>query len=384
MDTPFPYDKYVTGKNFMGRKTECSILSNLISQHAHVAIYEPPKAGKTSLVQQALLAMRFGQRPLTAGQLTVLNIRSVGEFLARYGATVIRMAASAPSEYADIVARYLDGTHFIFDRDAFADREEIISLNWDLDEADIQAVLRMPFRLASDREMPLLLVIDEFQNVLEAEGGDNLLRTLDTVIRDESEAGHRNFSFIFSGSRVNAMKGIFESSRLFYRHVTRVRLTPVDEREIADHVVRGFLSGGKVLDKELLIGACRLFKNNLWYINHFASVCDALSKGYIMEPVLVDALGSLLSVHEPRFRALVDSLTTHQINLLRATLEGNVRFSASEIIRKYSLNSSANVKRVKDALMKKEVLLFDDEDKPEFQDPLFEYWIRKYFFELPE
>ena len=384
MDTPFPYDKYVTGKNFMGRKAECTILSNLISQHVHVSLYEPPKSGKTSLVQQALFAMRFGQRTLTAGQFSVLNIRSVAEFLSRYGATVIRMVASSPKEYADIVAGSLGGTHFVFDPDAFADREEILSLNWDLDENDIKSVLRLPFQLAAERGNPLLLVIDEFQNVLETDDGDRILRALDAVIREESDAGHRDFSFVFSGSRVNAMKGIFESSRLFHRYVTRVRLSPVDEREIADHDVRGFLSGGKVLDKDLLIGACRLFKNNLWYINHFASVCDSMSKGYVMEPVLVDALGSLLSVHEPRFRAIMNSLTTHQINLLRATLEGNTRFSASEIIRKYGLNSSANVKRVKDALMKKEILLFDDEEKPEFQDPLFEYWIKKYYFELPE
>ena len=57
---------------------------------------------------------------------------------------------------------------------------------------------------------------------------------------------------------------------------------------------------------------------------------------------------------------------------------------ASEVIRKYGLNSSANVKRVKDALMKKEILTFEEEDKPEFLDPLFEYWIKKYYFEIPE
>ena len=64
--------------------------------------------------------------------------------------------------------------------------------------------------------------------------------------------------------------------------------------------------------------------------------------------------------------------------------QGYLRFSTSEIIRKYSLNSSANVKRVKDALMKKEILTFDADDKPSFLDPLFEYWIKKYYFELPE
>ena len=384
MDTAFPYDKFVTGKNFIGRKSECTILSNLLSQGEHVALYEPPKSGKTSLIQQALFSMRFGARSFTVGQFSVLNIRTVDEFLLRLGSTVIRMVASTPAEYARCVSQYLQGTHFVFDEHAFADRDELLSRGWDLDAEDVKVVLRLPFRIAADRGTPLILILDEFQNVNFTEDGDKILRPLDAVIKEEAESGNKGFSFIFCGSMVNAMKEIFETSRLFHRHVTRIRLSPVDEREIADHVVKGFLSGGKVLDKDLLVGACRLFKNNFWYINHFASICDSMSKGYIMEPVLVDALASLIAVHEPRFRAMVCGLTTHQVNLLRATVDGCVRFSASEVIRKYGLNSSANVKRVKDALMKKEILTFDEEDKPEFLDPLFEYWIRKYYFELPE
>jgi hypothetical protein len=58
MDTPFPYDKFVTGKNFIGRKSECTVLSNLIAQHAHIALYEPPKTGKTSLIQQSMQTTR--------------------------------------------------------------------------------------------------------------------------------------------------------------------------------------------------------------------------------------------------------------------------------------------------------------------------------------
>ena len=32
MDTPFPYSQYVTGKNFVGRKTDVTLLGNLLSQ----------------------------------------------------------------------------------------------------------------------------------------------------------------------------------------------------------------------------------------------------------------------------------------------------------------------------------------------------------------
>jgi hypothetical protein len=95
----------------------------------------------------------------------------------------------------------------------------------------------------------------------------------------------------------------------------------------------------------------------------------------------MEALRILISIHEPHFQSVVDDLTDHHISLLRAVLDGVVRFSASEVIEKYQLNSSANVRRVKDALKKKEVITFNEKDEPQIMDPLFEYWLEKYYFE---
>ena len=51
-------------------------------------------------------------------------------------------------------------------------------------------------------------------------------------------------------------------------------------------------------------------------------------------------------------------------------------------VLRYHLNSSANVRRVKDALKKKEVLTFNEKDEPVILDPLMEYWLNKYYFEI--
>ena len=144
--------------------------------------------------------------------------------------------------------------------------------------------------------------------------------------------------------------------------------------------MRGFTLGGKVIDKDQIQGVCNLFRNSLWHINHFFFICDCLSKGYINENTFRDALSCLISVHEPEFQRIVDDLTSFQIRLLRAVIDGVVKFSTTEVIEKYALNSSANVKRLKDALMKKEVLRFNDKDEPEILDPLFEYWLRQFYF----
>jgi hypothetical protein len=106
-----------------------------------------------------------------------------------------------------------------------------------------------------------------------------------------------------------------------------------------------------------------------------------MSKGFINEGIMVEALNSMISLNEPRFLNVVNDLTDHQVSLLKAVLDGVVRLSASEVIEKYRLNSSANVRRVKDALKKKEVITFNEKDEPVIMDPLFEYWLSKYYFE---
>ena len=382
IDTAYPYSQYVTGKNFVGRRADVTLLGNLLGQGENVLLSEPPKSGKTSLVQQALFSMRMSGKVFTVGQFSALNIRTPEAFLLRLGNTVLRMVASSPAEYAALTQKFLGETHFVFDPNKYTDEDQILSLNWDVDEADIQAMLRFPYALAQDRGARLILIVDEFQFLTRLENPDAILRPLDACMREMR--GPNLFSWVIIGSGVNAMKAIFQSSQLFYKQLTRVTLSPVDEREMADHVHKGFLAAGKVVEKELLQGACRLFKGHLWYINHFAAICDHMSRGYIVEQALVEALGSLVSIQEPRFNAIMADLTTHQVSFLRAVVDGIVRFSAADVIRTYGLNSSANVKRVKDALMKKEVLVFDENDNPHIIDPLFEYWLRKYYFELKD
>ena len=59
MDTPFIYDRFVTGRDFVGRKNECNALSNLIAGGENVVIFEPPKTGKKSVIQNTLFNMNI-------------------------------------------------------------------------------------------------------------------------------------------------------------------------------------------------------------------------------------------------------------------------------------------------------------------------------------
>lgn len=381
METPFMYDRFVTGKNFVGRKTDCNTLSNLLASGEQVVIYEPPKSGKMSIIQQTLFNMRMSGKQFLVGQLDLFNTRTMDDFLLRFGSAVIRPLCSTPDEYRGIIEKYLQGTHFVFDAARFSSDNEVISLNWKADRNDLAAMLRMPWRLASDKGMPYYMLIGEFQNLLKTDDPDMIFKEMEAMFAEFDCSARMNSSFVISGSMVNAMKYIFEEKRFFYRQVEHLPLARVEDRDIIEYVVKGFMVSGKVIERDLVLGASRLFRANLWYLNHFTAICDSLSKGYINEGILMEALNAMISVHEPRFNAIVDDLTDHQLSLMEAVLDGVVKFSASEVIAKYRLNSSANVRRVKDALKKKEVITFNEKDEPVILDPLFEYWLTKYYFE---
>ena len=60
METPFVYNDYVTGRYFIGRTMECTIMANLLKAGEHVSVYEPPKTGKMSVIRQTLYNLRNG------------------------------------------------------------------------------------------------------------------------------------------------------------------------------------------------------------------------------------------------------------------------------------------------------------------------------------
>ena len=380
MDSPFVYNKPVTGRWFVGRKNELSILSNLLRSGENVVMYEPPKTGKDSLLQQVFLNMKFSSPPFTIVRLSFMGERSVQGICLRLGSEAIKAHGSSVPDYESLVREHLDGTHFVFDEQVYQDTGSILSLNWDMDDDDIRAIISLPYRLGKAAGAKVIVCIDEFQDLMLCEDWERMCVLIQEAFKARTTGDRIAACYVFCGSRVNAMKEIFEHRRFFHRQVERLPLGEIDAKDLVDSINRGFLNSGKVVDRNLLMGACNLFKNNVFYINWFASICDSLTKGYLMEPMLAEALSDMLAASESRFRAIMADLTTFQVSLLRAVVEGNTRFSSAEVIRRYDLNSSANVRRLKDALCKKEIITFDAEDNPHILDPLFEHWVTKYYF----
>mgnify|MGYP003445835668 FL=1 len=217
--------------------------------------------------------------------------------------------------------------------------------------------------------------IEEFQNILKFEDFDRTLTEVEKLWSEDSSN-----SYILSGSMVNAMKYIFEQKKYFYRFGEYVRLSPIEEKAAIDLINKTFLKVGRVLDHKHAERMYEIVDGHPWYMWQIANTTFHLTKGYVNEKILDEAIDSLLIIYDVKFRETMDSLSNYQISLLKAVFDGEVKLSSVECIEKYRLNSSANVKRLKEALTKKEVITFDEYDHPHTIDPVFGLWLKRSYF----
>lgn len=373
MEYSFTYDKPVVGRANIGRKADAEALAEMLRQGRHAVIYEPPKSGKSSLVQQTFALMNAAKDPFVVLEANLLGLRSIRDVVLELGSQMICSVARTAQEISESVGRFFSGTPFRYDDLEYKSTGRILDINHNISVDDILTVFGLPERIAAETGRRVYLVIDEFQEILFTEDHICILDAMKAAL-----AGSRYVGFIVCGSRVNAMKSLFpEADEAF----TRLPLSRIHVKDIAYYMTKSFLSKGKVIEQSQIEEICAVTRCNPWYINHFCAICDGLSRGYVMNTIVKESLDAMIAVYEPRFRAVMADLTNYQISFLKAVLEGCTRFSSLEVITVYGLNSSANVNRIKDALCKKEIITLDEEDsRIEILDPLFEYWASRYYF----
>ncbi len=220
-----------------------------------------------------------------------------------------------------------------------------------------------------------VVCIEEFQNILRLENWERLIHMMETELKKDSSP-----VLILSGFGVNAMKYIFEEKKMVYRLFERVCLSPIDEKSVSDHIIKTFLRVGRVVEPEHTEYIYNIADGHPWYIWQLANSCFNLTKGYLNKSLIDEAVDSLLYTHGLRYQEITEGLSRYQLYLLRAVFDGVTKVSSSEVISQYRLNSSANVHRLKEALTKKEVIVFDSNDVPRIIDPIFKLWLEKHFF----
>ena len=74
MESPFIFNKYVTGPDFIARSAELNLLTDMLNQRQNCLIIEPPKSGKKSLVNQAIINLKKESANFQLCEIDLFNV----------------------------------------------------------------------------------------------------------------------------------------------------------------------------------------------------------------------------------------------------------------------------------------------------------------------
>ncbi len=311
MDSPFIYNKYVTGSNFVARTNELNTLVENIKKKVHSLVYEPPKSGKRSLIQQVFAKLNQTSYNFKVCSVNLFNVRSEDKFLQNLRTALIDCFATTEAQKEEL--------------------EEDLMLNHIREMVEYRdLVLNLPEALSAKYNTNIVVYFQEFQELLNFQTSQETLELLERVWHS-----HTKTTYLITGSFVNAMKEIFENNKTFYKFAKRVKLTQIEEHLFSEFIIKNFLKAGRVASQELTSRLYNMTEGHPFYTQQLADIAYSNTRGFLTMPILQESFEDLIELHSYLFQQITSRLSLYQLNLLRAILDGVVKLSTQEILEKY-------------------------------------------------
>ena len=236
--------------------------------------------------------------------------------------------------------------------------------------------MQLPEKIAQKKGVRIVVCIDEFQQVADISDSLKFQKKLRSVWQHQ-----QNVTYCMFGSKKHLMENIFNDKGMpFYKFGDMMFLKKIPTDEWVAFICAKFRDTGKVISEEQATRICEATENLSSYVQHLAWVVWYKSDKVVANKDVSDAIDDLLEQNKVFFQREVEQLSEHQLNFLRALANGVTSgFSRKEVIKKYRLESSANIQSVKKALLKKDLIDIAGQELS-FNDSLFKLWLKRQQF----
>jgi hypothetical protein len=174
------------------------------------------------------------------------------------------------------------------------------------------------------------------------------------------------------------MSELFEKKSLpFYKFGDTMYLPKISSADWMSYICERFESTGKKISGELAERVCAAVDNHSSYVQQLAWLLWVRTDREATEQDYENAHQDLIDQNTPLFEKQTENLSAHQMNFLRALVDGvHSEFTSQEVLQRYQLGSSANVSAVKRALIKKE-LIETGNKQVYLADPVMKLWLKR-------
>ena len=249
-----------------------------------------------------------------------------------------------------------------------------LSFEWSPKDETEMDILQLPERIARQKNVRVVVCLDEFQQVADFNDSLKFQRKLRTVWQHQ-----QHVTFCVFGSKKHLMENIFnDKSMPFYKFGDMMFLEKIPTEEWIPFVCGKFRETGKNISPEQVSRICEATECLSSYVQHLSWLVWYKSGNVVEDENISSAINNLLEQNKVFFQREVEQLSELQLNFLRALANGvTTGFSRKEVVRRYRLESSANIQSIKKALQKKDIIDIDGKNVY-FNDSLFKLWLKSY------
>jgi type II secretory pathway predicted ATPase ExeA len=370
---PFEYGGVVSGDAFCNRRKELAEMLRAMKNAEKLFVLSERRYGKTSLVRAAL--HKLPRREFISAYVDLWPTDSETTFVAAVAKAITESMSSSTEKLIETAKKFFGS----LSPSLTVDEQGKPTLSFGLAkhariEPVLEEVLETPAKIASKNRPGVVVVMDEFQQLLEY-GSDHVERKLRSVIQN-----HRGVSYIFLGSRKHLIqKMVLDKNRPLYRAGGHYPLGPIAEKEWQPFIREHFVAAHKRIDVRAIHEVCELTQGHPFYTQH---LCHALwelcePKQAVTPEMIRTAAKVLLDRETYAYTTLWESLTLPQKRFLKglAVEQAGVKVFAGEFVSRYGLGSASNAQRAVEALLAKDVI---DRDNGSFviSDRFFRLWIQ--------
>lgn len=372
MNTPFQYGTLATKENFVDRVEDRAQLKNFLSSHINVMLVSPRRWGKSSLVKAAMNELQQEDKSIRVCYIDAFSIASEAEFYRTFASQVIACSSTKIERRIQDAKKFLTGVV-----PQIVIKDDITNfMAFDIkfipQERDKMEILQLPEVIAKERNIHIIVCIDEFQQLA------NLPEYKDMEGKMRSVWQHQqHVSYCMYGSKRHMMMDIFNNSNSpFYRFGQLIFMQKIAKKEWVPFIIKSFEKTNKHISEEFANLICDTVECHSWYLQQLCYFIWNNTSDTVSQENLKTGLNQLLNTNAPMFMSDTEQLTASQIEMLRAIKDGVQQLSSMTTKATYNIGNPNTIIKNKKILIKKDIIEIENHTF-RFVDPIYRIWFSK-------
>lgn len=370
--SPFQFGTLATEEIFIDRVEDRAMLKQMLASHINVMLISPRRWGKSSLVKKAMRELSAEDKNVRICYIDAFSIGSEAEFYRTFASQVIACASSKMERWIEDAKKFLTGVvPQIVVNDQITDFVAF-DMKFVPQERDKMTILQLPEILAREKGVKIIVCIDEFQQLANLPEYKNMEGKMRSVWQQQQLT-----TYCLYGSKRNMMLNIFNNSNSpFYRFGQVIFMQKIAKEHWIPFIQSSFEKTGKSISKELAERICDTVACHPWYLQQLCYFIWSFTASEVNEEVFSLGLKQVLNINTPMFQNDSESLSSTQIEMLKAIAHGEQHFSSQAVKQLYNLGNPNTIVKNKKTLQNKDIIEKEKENFA-FVDPIYHLWFKE-------